>query len=68
MYDPLPNVYLLVYKLREEKHHVYLVHYYIPRTYPNKHRYPKIFPKWGNECLELLLNILIMFSHITKAI
>lgn len=45
MYDPLPNVYLLVCELREEKHHVCLVHYYIPRTYPNKHRYPKIFPK-----------------------
>lgn len=28
MYDPLPGIYLLIYNLREEKHHVYLAYYY----------------------------------------
>lgn len=30
MYDPLPGIYLLIYNLREEKHHVYLAYYYVP--------------------------------------
>lgn len=34
MYDHLPNIYFIRYKLHEKKNHVYLGHYYTPKCKP----------------------------------